>query len=67
MTLDNPLTRAGWTCPICLGPKSQGLVACWDCFKTSGLKQMQEDAEKIVSDFEAFLVSQEQMEQTCKS
>ena len=60
MTLDNPRTRQGFTCPICLGPKSQGLVACWHCYRTSGLKQCDEHAEQIVSDFEAFLISQEQ-------
>jgi hypothetical protein len=60
MTLDNPRTRSGFTCPICLGPKDRGLVACWYCFKTSGLKQCAPRAEKIVADFEAFLESQEQ-------
>jgi hypothetical protein len=59
MTLDNPLTRSGFTCPICLGPKDRGLVACWYCFKTSGLKNGEPHAEQVVSDFEAFLESQE--------
>jgi hypothetical protein len=59
MTLDNPRTRKGFTCPICYGPKDQGLVACWYCFKHCGLKDGMPHAEKLVSDFEAFLESQE--------
>lgn len=58
--LDNPRTRAGWTCPICLGPKNQHLLACWHCFRTSGLKNYDPAAEQIVAEFEAFLESQEQ-------
>lgn len=58
-TIDNPLTRAGWTCPICLGSKDAGLVACWPCFRTSGLKQCDPKAEAKVAEFEDFLTQQE--------
>jgi hypothetical protein len=57
---DNPRVRRGFTCPICYGPKDQGLVACWYCFRTSGLKQCDPDAEATVAAFEDFLASQEQ-------
>jgi hypothetical protein len=58
-TLDNPRTRRGFTCPLCYGPKDQGLVACWHCFRTSGLRYGRPEAEDTISDFEAFLESQE--------
>lgn len=61
--LDNPRTRAGWTCPICLGPKNQHLLACWECFRTSGLKDHNLVAEQKVAEFEDFLASQERREQ----
>jgi hypothetical protein len=56
---DNPLTRRGFTCPLCYGPKDSGLVACWYCFKRSGLKNGEPRAEEAVSNFERFLESQE--------
>jgi hypothetical protein len=58
--IDNPRVRRGFTCPLCYGPKDAGLVACWHCFRTSGLKQCDPVAEETVSKFEDFLASQEQ-------
>ena len=58
--IDNPLTRASFTCPFCLGPKNQGLVACWPCFRErfKDGDHEAEQAEEIVSEFETFLESQ---------
>jgi hypothetical protein len=56
---DNPRVRAGFTCPICYGPKDQGLVACWPCFRSSRLRYGDPKAEQTISDFESFLCSQE--------
>jgi hypothetical protein len=30
--LDYPRIRAGRYCPLCLRPKSPGLLVCWPCF-----------------------------------
>lgn len=56
--IDNPRTRAGWTCPLCLGSKDAGLVACWPCFRTE-LKRGNPEAEATVSAFENFLEAQD--------
>jgi len=56
---DHPRTRAGWTCPICTGPKDAELVCCWPCFHSSGLKNGDPAAEQMLDDFEAFLESVE--------
>lgn len=57
--LDNPRTRANYTCPFCFGSKDQGLLACWRCFKTSGLRNGNPQAEQTLACFEAFLKSWE--------
>jgi hypothetical protein len=59
MTLDNPRTRSGFTCPFCYGPKDQGLLACWYCFNRSGLRNGAPEAEAKLLQFEDFLASQE--------
>jgi hypothetical protein len=59
MKLDNPLTRKGYTCPFCYGPKDQGLLACWYCFNRSGLRNGEPHADEAISNFESFLESQE--------
>lgn len=33
MTIDNPLVRRSYTCPLCLDPKDSGLVVCWPCHR----------------------------------
>jgi len=37
MTVDNPHVRQDTSCPICLGRKDRGLVACWSCYREKGL------------------------------
>jgi hypothetical protein len=39
MSLDNPRVRASLVCPLCNGAKASGLIACWPCFRTSGLRE----------------------------
>jgi hypothetical protein len=55
MKLDHPLTREGTECPICFGPKDQGLVACWPCYRKH-LKYGGKAGEKMLDDFERLLV-----------
>ena len=55
MTNDNPRTRKQMVCPFCLGRKDVGLVACWPCFKSSGLKDGSTAAEAKLAKFEAAL------------
>jgi hypothetical protein len=47
--LDNPRVRASLVCPLCNGAKASGLVACWPCFRTSGLKEGDSLAEARVA------------------
>ena len=53
--LDHPLTREQQTCPFCQGPKDTGLVACWTCFRSSGLKYCDPFAEARLQGFEETL------------
>jgi hypothetical protein len=55
MTPDNPRVRASLICPLCNGAKGAGLVACWPCFRSSGLKQGDPAAERRVAAREAEL------------
>jgi hypothetical protein len=57
-TYDHPRTRAGWTCPVCLGSKDPGLVTCWPCWR-SKYKHGDPKAEAMVAEFEEFLTQQE--------
>jgi hypothetical protein len=45
-------------CPFCGEHKDIGLVACWPCFRSSGLKYGDESAEEILSAFEAALTDE---------
>ena len=55
MTLDNPLTRRQTSGPFCQGHKDTGLVACWTCFRSSGLKFGDPFAEARLRSFEDLL------------
>ena len=33
MPQDHPLIRKGTLCPLCLGHKNEGLIACWPCYR----------------------------------
>lgn len=52
MHLDHPLTRRQTTCPFCDRYKEPGLLACWECFKSSGLKRGVKTAEQVLDGFE---------------
>lgn len=49
MTEDNPRVRASIACPLCGGFKSQGLVACWPCYRSNGLKYGNPEAEAKIA------------------
>jgi hypothetical protein len=57
MSLDNPRVRASLVCPLCNGAKASGLVACWPCFRTSGLKQGDPAAERAIAERETSLAA----------
>jgi hypothetical protein len=54
---DNPRVRASLVCPLCNGAKASGLVACWPCFRTSGLKQGDPAAEARIAARERWLAA----------
>lgn len=33
MTVDHPLVRSSYICPLCRNHKDQGLVLCWPCHR----------------------------------
>jgi hypothetical protein len=55
MSADNPRVRASLVCPLCNGAKASGLVACWPCFRTSGLKEGAAAPEALVAARERWL------------
>jgi hypothetical protein len=59
---DHPLTRRQTTCPFCYRHKDPYLVACWPCFRSSGLKNGDKDANERLDNFEDFLSARERLE-----
>jgi hypothetical protein len=55
MELDNPLTRAGTTCPLCSKAKDAGCVACWPCYRRFELKYGNQTAEAVIDSYETRL------------
>lgn len=55
MTVDNPHVRQDTSCPICLGRKDRGLVACWSCYREKGLRYGNGVAEAMIAEREAEL------------
>ena len=53
--LDHERTRNQTRCPFCPRHKDTGLVACWSCFRSSGLKRGDERAQQTLDAFEAAL------------
>ena len=53
--LDHSFVRAHHACPFCARQKDAGLVACWPCFRTSGLKDCDPVAEAHLDRQEAWL------------
>ena len=58
MQVDNPHVRAALECPLCYGPKNEGLVTCWHCYHRHGLKYGNETAEHVIASRERFLASE---------
>lgn len=54
---DYPRTRNCPVCPFCGQNKSHGLLACWPCFRSKGVKNCEPKAEAFLATFEAVLVS----------
>ena len=52
---DHPRVRQSGICPLCDGEKERGLVACWPCFRRSGLKYGAPDAERAIAAVECRL------------
>jgi hypothetical protein len=50
--LDYPHVRRSTTCPLCLGRKSVGLMACWPCFNSYGLKRANPQKELTIAERE---------------
>lgn len=56
---DHPLTRRQTVCPFCAQHKDRGLVACWPCFRSSGLKSCDCTAESMLDAFEDVLAERQ--------
>jgi hypothetical protein len=54
-SIDHPFVRAHHACPFCARQKDAGLVACWPCFRTSGLKDCDPVAEAHLDRQEVWL------------
>lgn len=55
MTFDHPHIRNDSICPLCGGPKSKGLVACWRCYDIHELRYGNQEAEEALDLAEALL------------
>ena len=55
-TADYPRTRAHATCAFCGRAKGFGLVACWTCFRSRGVKDCDQRAEAHLEAFECCLI-----------
>jgi hypothetical protein len=53
--MDYPHVRSSTACPLCRGRKEAGLVACWPCYRTSGLRDGNARTESIIERAEAEL------------
>ena len=58
-------TRAGDTCPMCRQTKERGLVVHWGfCYRGSGFKDGEADANAIVDTYETYLDALARLEVT---
>lgn len=57
LTIDNPHVRNARLCPLCDGDKAQGLVACWPCYNTHGLRYGNAIAESRIAARERHLTN----------
>lgn len=53
--IDNPHVRDSLVCPLCHANKNPGLIACWPCYRSHGMKYGNPQAERIVAAAEATL------------
>jgi hypothetical protein len=53
--MDHPLVRKSHTCPLCLGPKDTGLVACWPCFREHDMRNGSQAADDTLDAREGYL------------
>lgn len=49
MQIDNKNVRQSLKCPICLGIKDRGLVACWGCYRAQGMRYGNAEAEAKIA------------------
>lgn len=54
-TADHPLVRASTFCPLCLGYKNTGQVACWECYHRHGVRYGDPEAEHTIDEAERAL------------
>jgi hypothetical protein len=47
--MDNATVRLSTQCPLCLGAKPQGLIACWPCYHAKGMRYGNPEAEAIIA------------------
>jgi hypothetical protein len=52
---DYPHIRRDTYCPFCGDHKRAGLLACWPCFQSNGMKYGDTRAENVLRDRERFL------------
>ena len=52
---DNPFVRDCNVCPLCNGPKSIGLIACWPCFRKHDMRNGNRDAEERIAAYDEML------------
>lgn len=53
--LDYPHVRASDVCPLCRNYKDRGLIACWPCYHTRGLRYGNKEAEELLEQAESRL------------
>ena len=55
--LDYPHVRASAVCPLCLGHKDQGLIACWPCYHRRGMRYGNNEVEEVLKQTEIRLAA----------
>lgn len=55
VAVDYPEVRGQEVCPLCRKEKDLGLLVCWDCYHSQGLRAGNEAAERGIATFAATL------------
>ena len=63
--MDRPNIRLSTICPLCCKAKDQGLLACWPCFRASGLRYCPPAVEAKLDEYEAQLVRNRKETEPC--